>query len=164
MTTPRQLFPILLVILLSGCHNLQEQETPPPDIDIPVQEVTAVEQWLLQRTELCNLPEIERRAQLTFLSKDPINEDALMKRLILAGCNPDQTPGLLAQALEAIPQTTEYSPAMAALLEMNRDFVKSYKILESNNQQLNERLKVTIDGIQQIEAEIDGLQSNGDTQ
>ena len=150
----RLLFILLTASLLAGCQLPPAAEAPGGRG--PATGTVSLEQRLARRDTLCQLSELERRAQLRFL-KEQRDESSAMERLLLASCRPDQTPGLLYEALEALPTAAALSPADRTLVALIRDFSRSYRLLEANNQLLKERLEATIEGIQQIESDIDGM-------
>ena len=161
-------FIFFLLPLLSGCETLlvgpdNEPDCPrPPATEHPGK---STEYWLEKRRELCGLPDIERRARLKFYSDEgEKRQDAQLERLLLASCQPDQTPGLLYEALRDFPPETTETHPQSALIEVIRDFARSYRALETKTRNLEEKLESTIDGIQQIEAEMNGIHSKGEAQ
>lgn len=154
-------FLLFLIPTLVGCQ-LPAIDAEPVIVESVQSQPTAVDDWLLRRQKLCQLPEIERRARLKLYGDDRSqNEARRMKRLMLTSCAPDQTPGQMFEALAALPDNPSWPPAQKALIEMVRDYAQSYRVLEQQKRDLEQKLEDTINGIQQIEAEIDGMQSSG---
>ncbi|MEK7152505.1 MAG: hypothetical protein AAB834_01030 [Patescibacteria group bacterium] len=151
---------LLMLPMVSGCQSALDAEQV--IVDSASSSPTTVEDWLLKREELCQLPNIERRARLKLYGDDRSRNEAYrMERLMLASCAPDQTPGQMFEALAALPENPSWPPAQKALIEMVRDYAKSYRMLEQQKRDLERKLEDTINGIQKIEAEIDDMQSNG---
>lgn len=145
---------VVFAALLAGCQTLGsdpsvEPEPQPVNEDPPAEAAT----WLLKRQQLCRLDTDERRLRLRELTGD--SDDHRRDQLLLASCEPERTPGLLREALQAIPEQTE--PSLQALLEMIHDHSRSYRVLEEQNAQLTTQLERTIEGIRRIEADMDHL-------
>lgn len=145
-------------LLLVGCHSLS-----PPDAEIisvddlllpPV--VTPHRDWLLVRLEICRQSIPEQRARMMELTVETITAEERMERLLLATCHPESTPGLLREALAGFDSlaATESEQALVNLL---RDHARSYRLLEEKNARLAAQLEATINGIRDIETEMDAL-------
>lgn len=145
----------VLAALLTGCQTLELEQVSEAEAAVvePQQEVA---QWLLQRQQWCQLEAEERRLRL----REPVgdSEEASLGRVLLASCEPERTPGLLREALQAVPEQED--PALQALLNMIRDHARSYRVLEEQNAQLAAQLESTIEGIRRIEADMDHLRRN----
>lgn len=126
---------------------------------------TSAEQWLLSRHKLCQLPVSEQRAHLQVLSaqQQQLTKNNKITRLLLSTCNPELTPGLLSEALHSISEDDTWSVTELYLIEIIRAFNQSYSILDANNQKLEQDLETTINGIREIETEIDNLHQPGDS-
>lgn len=149
---------VVLAALLTGCQTLEleplvdETESAVVDMEAP-QEVA---DWLLKRQQWCELEAEERRLRLREPAGD--SEEARLDRVLMASCEPERTPGLLREALVAVPEQED--PALQALLNMIHDHARSYRVLEEQNAQLAEQLENTIEGIRRIEADMDHLRRN----
>ncbi|KJS04091.1 MAG: hypothetical protein VR73_15490 [Gammaproteobacteria bacterium BRH_c0] len=153
----------LASMLLTGCAIFPEPNSAeqPPVVVLAPQPPSEVEQWLLTRQRLCNLPAVEQRAQLLARVSADVSREGKIERVLLASCQPDQTPGLLREALSSLDPKAEWSPGMRALLAMINDHARSYRILEDKNLQLASQLETTIKGIREIETDMNSLQGNG---
>lgn len=85
---------------------------------------------------------------------------AVLRALMLATCAPDQTPGLLANALVKARDMEPHSKDVAALLDLLAAQAESYSLLERRLNATQEKLDNMIQGIRAIEAEM-GETSNG---
>ena len=131
--------------------------------------------WLQVRSDLCGLPEAQQRARYDMLSGDDA-AGSRMQRLLLATCVPDRTPGLLRETPAAGGAEALGDAGQQHLVELIRDFSASYQILEARVYKLElqvahkdgelektrQELSATVDGIRQIESEIDGLRTGGE--
>ncbi len=149
----------LVAVLLAGCQPLQ----PVPVDDLPVCEAVDPEPdpattWLLRRSELCSLEGEVQRARLAELQGH--DEATAIERVLLTSCDPARTPGLMREALNALPDNPDRDPALQSLLNMLRDHTRSYRMLEDRNSQLAEQLEATVEGIRQIEADMESLRRN----
>ncbi|MCK9562954.1 MAG: hypothetical protein M0R02_09585 [Bacteroidales bacterium] len=148
----------LATLLLAACHSLSPaDDAPVGDLLPPPTVATPARDWLVVRMELCRQSVPEQRARMMELTVAAgKTADERMERLLLASCQPEHTPGLLREALAQFDErsATESERALAALL---RDHARSYRILEEKNTQLATQLEATINGIRDIETELDAL-------
>jgi hypothetical protein len=73
------------------------------------------------------------------------------------------TPGLLRQALSDAENASTLAPEQRELLALISALDQSTRILETRNEQLKTELEKTINGIRDIEADMDDIhQQNGD--
>lgn len=156
-------------LLLTGCQSLLEdsaihEEAAPVSISVqPAPESpSALDKWLLTRQRLCTMPSDEQRIQLQALAT--VRGEQSIERVFLASCNPEQTPGLLREALSNLDPQDDWSSGQYALLAMIQDHARSYRILEEKNTQLAKQLETTINGIREIETDMDNLHNNGRAQ
>lgn len=155
----------LAAAFLTGCQlaprQIPAQQTPA--VASAAKPLSEVDEWLLARQRLCGLPAVEQRAQLLERAARDASSERKIERVLLASCHPDQTPGLLRQALNGLDANTQWSPGQRALLAMIHDHARSYRILEEKNTELATQLETTINGIRDIETDMDSLQHNGST-
>lgn len=124
---------------------------------------SAVDRWLRERSGVCQLPTEERKAKLQHLEQiqgeRTLNDD--LQKLALASCQPELTPGLLRQALNAVAGTAALAEEQRQLIALIAALDRSSRILETRNEQLKAELERTIKGIRDIETDIDGIHQNG---
>ncbi|HLS99469.1 MAG: hypothetical protein WDA10_08925 [Porticoccaceae bacterium] len=151
--------PLLIALaglLLAGCQS--QPSSPVADAATPaLASALDADHHLLARERLCALPRGEQRLRLMELSTPGRDRGERFSRLLLASCNPEATPGLLRQALGALGDGADFSPGERALVALIRDQARSYRVLEERNAELAARLAETIDGIRDIEADMDNL-------
>ncbi len=169
-TGARRLFAVSAVagcLLLSACKTSEVPRSPP----LPEQEqqresrqsgalvtLPSRAEWLLlKRDNLCERSPEERRALYEELAGSR-DDNSAEHRVLLASCRPEQTPGLLREALSALPENEEWTAAERALFRLLEDHARSYRILEDKNRELESQLKTTIEGIREIETDMDKLQ------
>ena len=140
----------LSLLLVQGCQHMQ----PPAPEPTPACPAPApVEQWLEDRDRLCQLAPETRRARLDAIAAAPEGaDDDKIVRLLLASCQPD-----LMEALNDLPPDKDRDPARTALIRLLSDMARSYRILDERNRELEARLERTIDGIRQIESDMNSL-------
>ena len=85
-----------------------------------------------------------------------------LQKLALASCQPELTPGLLRQALNAVASTGALVEEQRQLIALIAALDRSSRLLETRNEQLKAELERTINGIRDIEADIDGIRQNGE--
>lgn len=152
-------------LLLSACQTSEVPRSPPLPEQSPeprpsgaVVTVPSRAEWLLlKRESLCERSPEERRALHDKLvgARD---DSSAERRVLLASCRPEQTPGLLRKALQALPESEDRTVAERALFRLMEDHARSYRILEEKNRKLEAQLKTTIEGIREIETDMDRLQ------
>lgn len=150
----------LIGLLLAGCQtsSIAPEGESAPVVVVPVEEAPDVADWLARRSELCVLDTEDQRIQLR---QPPAETEAgRLEQVLLASCQPEYTPGLLREALSALSPDQYTDQAVQDLLQLLQDHARSYRILEERNAQLAAQLEATIDGIRQIEADMDGLRRN----
>lgn len=144
-------------LLLAGCQlpgSGPGADAPPLSAPTAARDA---DHHLLVRERLCALPTGEQRLRLTALAAPGGDRDSRFRRVLLASCQPEATPGLLREALVALGDGEDFSPGERALVALIRDHARSYRVLEDKNGELAARLAETIDGIRAIEADMDNL-------
>lgn len=147
-----------LAALLAGCQALEPALLAVPDTPCVEERRETVSDWLLKRQKLCELEADEQRARLR--GPGGGSEGKAIERVLLASCEPERTPGLLREALHELPSDPDRDPALQALLDMIRDHARSYRLLEDRNAQLAVQLEATIEGIRQIESDMENMRRN----
>lgn len=163
---PKILALSLVLALLQGCQSGVFRPGQPMEPPAPLPETKpGVEDWLESRQRLCQTSATERRARLDALASRArdTREDEKIERVLLASCQPDITPGLLLEALNDLPDNGERTLAQQSLVQLIRDMARSYRLLEDRNRQLAAQLEATINGIRDIETEIDSIKPEGGT-
>lgn len=124
---------------------------------------SAVDRWLRERYAECQLSTEERKAKLQRLEQiqgeRTLSDD--LKKLALASCQPELTPGLLREALNAVASTEALAEEQRQLIALIAALDRSSRLLETRNEQLKAELERTINGIRDIEADIDDIHQNG---
>lgn len=146
----RPLLTLALATLLAGCQTLEPSPAAVsacPDDHQP----DLASSWLLKREQLCLLEGEEQRSRLREVENS--SEQKRIEKILLASCEPEKTPGLLREALNELQGHSD--PAMQALVNMIHDHAHSYRVLEERNAQLAAQLETTIDGLRQIEADME---------
>ncbi|MFA5495864.1 MAG: hypothetical protein WC247_13910 [Porticoccaceae bacterium] len=119
------------------------------------------EYWLVTRQLLCALPMVEQRARLMETALEAGSDrDHKLQRVLLASCHPEHTPGLLREALNDLGDDRHWSDGERALVALLRDHARSYRLLEEKNSDLAAQLEATINGIREIEADMNSLTPN----
>lgn len=170
----------VLLLTLVGCTLMQKnQESPTPaEIKGPlacpvvlqrrsepkVEPANTANALLGFRRVQCARPKEERDALIQdYLEQS--SRQAVMRTLMLASCAPDQTPGLLANALVQAREMEPHSKNVAALLDLLAAQAESYALLERRLNSTQEKLDDMIRGIRAIEAEMgeapDGAETSG---
>lgn len=152
------------LFIVQGCQ-MPYQPVTGSAIEHKCPEASRVGTWLLQRSSLCELPVEERRLKLDALSTaGQSGNKTRIERLLLASCQPDLTPGLLMEALNGLPDQHQWSPDEIAFIQSMKDMTRSYLILDNKNRELKLQLEKTIEGIRDIEADMDRFKQNGSSQ
>lgn len=153
-----------LCLALQGCQHHppaadRAQSRFGAATDCPAVDKSTVEGWLRFRHTLCQLPMKEQRSRLKFLTQatQPLSNEEAVERLLLATCHPELTPGLLREALGSFSINDDMPDAERHLIQMVRDFESGSRALEERNRQLRKKMANTVDGIRDIEAEMDNL-------
>ncbi len=124
---------------------------------------SAVDRWLRERHAECQLSTEQRKAKLQRLEQiqgeRTLSDD--LKKLALASCEPELTPGLLREALNAVASTEALAEEQRQLIALMAALDRSSRLLETRNEQLKAELERTINGIRDIEADIDDIHHNG---
>ncbi len=164
----------VLLLSLAGCTLIQSGA---PQVEPQVKAPLECPVVLQERAEPAFLPNSEANALLGFRrvqcarpkeERDSLvqgyleqsSRHAVMRALMLATCAPDQTPGLLANALVKARDMEPHSKDVAALLDLLAAQAESYSLLERRLNATQEKLDEMIQGIRAIEAEM-GENSNG---
>lgn len=123
----------------------------------------SIEGWLEKRHKLCLLPVTELRVRYKALTESiatPTKSEQI-ERLLITTCYPDITPGLLRNELSNITSETSWSHSEKYLLELISDFNRSNTLLEEEKRRLTKELESTINGIKDIESDIDNIDHSG---
>lgn len=123
----------------------------------------SIEGWLEKRHKLCVLPVTELRVRYEALTESiatPTKSEQIEK-LLITTCYPDITPGLLRNELSSITSETSWSHSEKYLLELISDFNRSNTLLEEEKRRLTKQLESTINGIKDIESDIDNIDHSG---
>lgn len=161
-----------LGVFVQGCQSgtpvqqISDEVVPPSMIaDEACARATesAVDQWLRERYAVCQLSTDERKASLQHLDQvqreRTLSDD--LQKLALASCQPELTPGLLREALSAVAGTEVPAEEWRQLIALIAALDRSSRILETRNEQLKAELERTINGIRDIETDIDDIHQNG---
>lgn len=105
------------------------------------------------RQKTCQRPAQERDRMLSAY-REATSDEALLKTLMLATCEPDQTPGLLANSLVEARDLQHPPPGFSAFLDLLAAEAKSYSLLDRRLRETRKRLEDMIEGIRTIEAEM----------
>lgn len=162
-------FGFLLFLLLQGCELATSQLNGErgyhrEGYELP-RSADSIEGWLEKRHKLCMLPVAELRVRYESLTeteniaKPKKNEQ--MEKLLITTCNPNMTPGLLRNELSNIMSQRSWSDSEQHLLELIRDFNRSNTLLEEERRRLTKELESTINGIKDIESDIDNIDPSG---
>ncbi len=112
---------------------------------------------------MCQLSTDERKASLQHLDQvqreRTLSDD--LQKLALASCQPELTPGLLREALSAVASAEVPEGEWRQLIALIAALDRSSRILETRNEQLKAELERTINGIRDIETDIDDIHQNG---
>lgn len=125
-----------------------------------------VADWLVQRRTVCDQSNSAIDAQLAryreSLKSLPSGENAgvvhaysQLQALMLASCNPARTPGLLSTFLNSITRYGDWPPEYSALFDLLESEYQAYSLLEEKYQELESRHQRTIDGIGNIERNLE---------
>lgn len=124
---------------------------------------SAVDRWLRERSTVCQLSTEEQKAKLQHIEQTQgertLSDD--LQKLALASCQPELTPGLLRQALNAVASTGALVEEQRQLIALIAALDRSSRLLETRNEQLKAELERTINGIRDIETDIDDIHQNG---
>lgn len=154
---------ISLLLTVQGCQSgLTKPDSGPRNYLMSISG-SSIDHWLHKRHNLCLLPAIDQRARYQALveNNESSDKENKIERLLITTCNPDMTPGLLRQTLGDLMYDNSWSESEIYLLELIRDFDRSAQLLEQENRRLAKELESTIQGIRDIEADIDNLDQNG---
>jgi len=160
----KRVMPGLLAALLAGCQAGLPQSAAAPEqrAAVAAGPDSGVEAWLVRRQQLCDLPVEGQRDRLRTLAAVAGDPRWDLELVLLASCRPDQTPGILREALARLASDPAWTPGQLALVALIRDSVRSYAVLESRIADLSSELEATIDGIRAIETDINNLSPNGE--
>lgn len=164
----------LLGVFVQGCHSGASGQQIPGEL-VPratgadescarsMAGESAVDRWLRERAAVCQLSTEEQKAELQRIEQiqggRTLSDD--LQKLALASCQPELTPGLLRQALNAVAGTEALAEEQRLLIDLIAALDRSSRLLETRNEQLKAELERTINGIRDIEADIDGIHQNG---
>jgi hypothetical protein len=161
-----------LGVLVQGCHSgvtgqqIADEVAPrsmvADEVHAPSAE-SAVDLWLRERSAGCRLSTEERKAKLQRIEQiqgeRTLRDD--LQKLALASCQPELTPGLLREALNAVASAEALAEGQRQLIALIAALDRSSRLLETRNEQLKAELERTIKGIRDIETDIDGIHQNG---
>lgn len=137
------------------------------------QSLVPVAQLLAARQVLCRLPTVERDGRLRLYRRFFIEKEGdeaglqsetgaavsqqthLFYALMLATCEPHRTPGLMSEMLSAADATGGWPEEHEALLDLLMAERDAYTALNDEYRELLQQHEKTIQGIKNIEAEID---------
>lgn len=169
--------PVLVVlsflgIFLQGCHSgitgqkITDEVVPRSmvaDEACARSTESAVERWLRERHTVCQLSTDERKAKLQRIEQIQGERTLIddLHKLALASCQPELTPGLLREALNAVTSTEALAEEQRQLIALIAALDRSTRLLETRNEKLKAELERTINGIRDIEADIDDIHQNG---
>lgn len=168
----------VLLLTLAGCTLIQKDQEPqvPREIKGPsacpvvlqrrsepkVEPANTANALLGFRRVQCARPKEERDALIQdYLEQS--SRQAVMRTLMLASCAPDQTPGLLANALVQAREMEPHSKNVAALLDLLAAQAESYALLERRLHSTQKKLDDMIRGIRAIEAEMGEASEGAET-
>lgn len=162
----------ILGVFVQGCHSGTTGQQMSDAVVAPsmvADEVcarsaeSAVDLWLRERSAECQLSTEERKAKLQRIEQiqgeRTLSDD--LQKLALASCQPELTPGLLREALNAVDSTEALAEGQRQLIALIAALDRSSRLLETRNEQLEAELERTIKGIRDIETDIDGIHQNG---
>lgn len=147
---------------LVGCAapppaNEPMADLPPCDLDIAeVHRYAGFEdlgRLMVFRQSVCAEAESDR-AQAVQPHRDNYPQSALLIDLVLASCEPNQTPGLFAEAVRAARDAPEAPPGFFAFLDLLQTQHSAYMRLDDRRRATEERLEAIVEGIRAIEAEM----------
>lgn len=137
------------------------------------QTLVPVAQLLAARQVLCRLPAGERSSRLRLYRRffiEKKGDEARLQRetgaavsqqthlfyaLMLASCEPQQTPGAMSEMLAAADSVGGWPEEHEALIDLLRAEREAYMVLNNEYRELLQQHEKTIQGIKNIEAEID---------
>ncbi|WP_347330390.1 hypothetical protein [Marinimicrobium locisalis] len=168
----------VLLLSLVGCTLIQNdrQSQAPSEVNSPldcpvvlqrrsepkVEPANTANALLGFRRVQCARPKEERDALIQdYLEQS--SRQAVMRTLMLASCAPDQTPGLLANALVQARDMEPHAKDVAALLDLLAAQAESYALLERRLHSTQKKLDDMIQGIRAIEAEMGEASDGADT-
>lgn len=157
---------VCLSLLFSGCAAWNDRPADPAasppapsSAGVPAHEIRRhatfhnLESLVTFRHQACQLT-VEERDRLLSAYREMTSDEAVLGALMLATCEPDQTPGLLANSLVAARNIERPPPGFPAFLELLAAEAKSYALLERRLRNTQKKLDDMIDGIRAIEAEM----------
>ncbi len=172
-------------LLISACfpfsmvrtERLVKVPVEPEIKNEPEDAMVSVAQLLTVRQILCRLPEDEQanRLQLyrqVFVEKE-VDESTLRREtgtavpsevhllyaLMLATCDPQRTPGVVSEMLSEVDAVGKWPEEHEALIDLLMAEQNAYLVLNNRYEELLEQHEKTIQGIKNIEAEIDKADS-----
>lgn len=160
MIRNRYLLPAIAMALCCGCQPLWMESHRQPGVDAPgdkpatAESVPGAVALLRQRQYLCRAPEQHR---VHIIRSPATTREGKLTRLLAATCEPERYPGILRQALAAVRAEPDWGDSQQALIELVADHARAYQALEVKNADLEARLKATIDGIREIESDMNNV-------
>lgn len=158
---------LVLVGLAGACTPVAHVSTQ-PQIDekqtleiwpVPVRpaqgdgEFQSLEDLLAFRGDVCARSENKREALVERFRNDDSHE-AVMGALMLATCEPDQTPGLLANSLLAARQLEDTPPGFDGFLDLLAAEAQAYALVEKRLRRTQRQLDEMVEGIRDIETQM----------
>lgn len=164
---PRLLILLSLLVLVAACTSVAHVSTQPHVEEeralevwpIPVRqpredgEFQSLEALLDFRSQACARSGEEREALLQRFRNDD-SPEATMGSLMLATCEPDQTPGLLANSLLAARELEDTPAGFDDLLDLLSAQARAYALVEKQLRRTRRQLDDMVEGIRNIEAEM----------
>ncbi|MGD9661346.1 MAG: hypothetical protein AB7U63_08730 [Porticoccaceae bacterium] len=161
----------ILSVLIAACQpgSIRRETQPDSQAGVPAAAPmdaesaghTSINDWLMERQTLCSLAVDDQRRRLEMLAQSSSDSFEALQRVFLASCRPESTPGLLRDALNNLDIKPSWTAAQHALLVMMRDHARSYGILEERITSLSTELETTIEGIRDIETDMEKINLNG---
>jgi len=154
---------LLLGILASGCSTsilLRDRLSvaQPEARDGLLQPKRSVHQLLVERLALCSGPDQEAYLnQVNARATSPANgvDEEKLNALLLASCKPARTPGVLNQLLADLTASGTWPEEYAAFFDLLIAGQRAYATVEKVYLDLKEEHEKTIQGLSEIEAQIE---------
>lgn len=157
---------LLFGILASGCSTsvlLRDRlpaAQPEEARDGLLQPKRSVHQLLVERLSLCSDPAIDQETylnQVNARATAPANgvDEEKLDALLLASCKPARTPGVLNQLLADLTASGTWPEEYAAFFDLLIAGQRAYATVEKVYLDLKEEHEKTIQGLSEIEAQIE---------
>src|SRR5690606_23720056 len=139
---------------VTGDVQLQEVITDPEEGQLQLQR--SVTEWLSQRHASCTGLETATEAMVpvaTITSAQSIEEQ--LDVLLISSCRPASTPGILSEALHSLSRAGSWPEEYLALFDMLNSSQKAYSAVEKLYRELKMEHEKTIQGLSEIEDDIE---------